>query len=127
MKFQVGEFNNDLAKINDLIAAILKDLQKSAPEIGLAESGIDWLNQSIEPYQLLHNVNNYNKLDNKSQALIKEIEKTYEIQSINVLTTEKLRQLSGTDQGIRLKRAILEAVYPLKVSKSHFYVWPLLN
>jgi predicted NBD/HSP70 family sugar kinase len=117
LHFRVDEFNNELDQIVELIQAITRALHQPMPAIASAEAGVQWLNASIEPYKLLFNAGGKD-LDGETMGLVASINKEYGVKSIDLLTDEQLTALAATKQGERLKRAILEIYYPLRVPKS---------
>jgi len=118
LEFQMDEFDNDLGKINVLISAIINDLNRNIPKIESSQAGIKWLNNSVEPYQLLSKLLSVDGLDNGIRDLITNIQEFYHVSSIVSLTAEQLKALAISDQGKQLKRAMLNTLYPLKTPKN---------
>jgi hypothetical protein len=111
-KFDKSEFGEEVDSPQEFIAMIMDDLKRPQPQIDSVEAGIEWLNQSIEPYQLIRNENNIDELEPETKKLIKNIQENYQVSSFLELTPQNLRDLTSTPQGHQLKREILNTFYP---------------
>lgn len=110
-EFQVGEFNNSLEKIKPL----LEKLGSSDSNFKTIEEAVNWLNESIEPFQKYLNYIKNNKIDNKLISLTPENS-----------NDQKLQELASTFEGQRFKREILNQLYPQETPK-RLKIFHLLN
>jgi len=89
-------------------------LNEEVPEIDSLESAIDWLNSNIAPYQFLQLEGNLeylkipHNLKDEIKNLLDDVKVKYGVE-FAALNQKQLKKLAVTEQGRRLKRAILEA------------------
>ena len=76
-EFQGHEFKNDPKQIYKLISGIMHDIRQTAPEVKNAQEGIDWLNNSIQPYHVLFQSIDSDKVSTDTKSLFARIQKNF--------------------------------------------------
>jgi len=110
-EFQVGEFGESLEKIKPLLAK----LDQPTYSFRDIRSAVDWLNNSIEPFQNYVNHIRTNGIDESIRNMLPSGFVTF--------SDSDFKKLTNTTNGQELKRAILNLLYPQETPKSHTPVY----
>jgi hypothetical protein len=114
----MGEFNNSLAKARELMAEVSNDAGIAIPSASSIEGAVEWLNESIEPFTIFLKLQQDNRLTDDQKNAIEASIKVLSVESMTLIEQQNWTSLVKTPDGQRLKRGILESLYPLKTPKS---------
>ncbi len=105
-KFQIDEFGGSLENIKPL----LEKLGQPTDRFRDIESAVDWLNSSIEPFQIYVKYVKTNGVDKNIRSLLP--------QYFELLSKDQLKKLALTSDGEKLKRIILNQFYSQETPKT---------
>ena len=99
LKFQVGEFDNSLNKVQELIDAIGKDLGITVPEASSVENAVKWLNSRTEPFGVYVKLKGDNKLSANQSKVIDAVVETLSVQTRELIEAKNWAELAKMPDG----------------------------
>ena len=111
-KFQVTDFSKPEIQISNIIEAFTGELGIDQPSFTSLEKAIEWLNDTIEPYQVFIQKMSEEDLDDSGKNLLKKIKEDYN-KELRSFTEAELKEFVKTHQGQQFKWLILKGRYPL--------------